>query len=264
VREFIAQAATVEDAILEGLRELRLKRDQAEVQVLEEKVSALPSMMGYTRVRVKVSDRRSVQPQRSASSTPRSERRETPRPAPMNEDTRRKREIKVQAPPPPTPKKVESPSEVKIIEQLLSQTKEALGWTDLQWVIQERGEKVFHITLKSASCLLLADSDGEILHAFEHLMNLMLGRTALTQHQIFLRIDVAFKTQYEEELTRQAQAAAESVRRMAKVFRFDPMNLYERRFLHGKLIQEPGVETVMEGDGPWRKVVVKPKAPVNS
>jgi predicted RNA-binding protein Jag len=55
-----------------------------------------------------------------------------------------------------------------------------------------------------------------------------------------------------------AQNAAEEVRRTGRVYRLDPMSPAERRVVHQTLAEEPGVETASEGEGPWRKVVVKP------
>ncbi len=33
----------------------------------------------------------------------------------------------------------------------------------------------------------------------------------------------------------------------------------DRRLVHQILTDDPDVETVSEGEGPWRKVVIKPK-----
>jgi spoIIIJ-associated protein len=57
----------------------------------------------------------------------------------------------------------------------------------------------------------------------------------------------------------QAEFAAKEVKRTGSPFRLDPMGSAERRIVHQALAQDPDVETVSEGEGPWRKVVVRPR-----
>ena len=63
----------------------------------------------------------------------------------------------------------------------------------------------------------------------------------------------------EEKIMELAKRAAAEVRRTKTVYRLDPMPPAERRLVHQALADDPDVETASEGEGPFRKVVVRPK-----
>jgi hypothetical protein len=63
----------------------------------------------------------------------------------------------------------------------------------------------------------------------------------------------------EAHLAEEALFAADEVRRTGRVYRLDPMPTEERRVIHQILKDDPEVETVSEGEGPFRKVVVIPR-----
>ena len=52
MKMYVTSASTLEDAILKGLQVMGLRRDQVDVEILEEKTSTLISMMDHHYVRI--------------------------------------------------------------------------------------------------------------------------------------------------------------------------------------------------------------------
>ena len=100
--------------------------------------------------------------------------------------------------------------------------------------------------------------DGEILMAIEHLLPRMIrclsgGETAA------VRVDCDnFHEIREERLRSLAQRVAEEVRKRGKPRVLEPMNPADRRIIHTTLADDPDVVTESEGDGYFKRIMVRP------
>jgi spoIIIJ-associated protein len=99
--------------------------------------------------------------------------------------------------------------------------------------------------------------DGEFLNAVEHLLPRMV-RT-LSGEAAVVRVDCDnFHEIREERLRSLAQRIAEDVRRKGRPRILEPMNPADRRIIHTTLADDPGVVTESEGDGYFKRVMVRP------
>ncbi|MDE2510587.1 MAG: protein jag, partial [Elusimicrobia bacterium] len=57
-----------------------------------------------------------------------------------------------------------------------------------------------------------------------------------------------------------ARKAVDSVKADGRPVRLEPMDASMRRLIHRTFASSPDVTTGSEGEGPWRKIVVRPKA----
>jgi len=74
-----------------------------------------------------------------------------------------------------------------------------------------------------------------------------------------VNVDVGgYKRRRDERLREGAFAAAAAVRRSGHPVELEPMSAAERRVVHMALAEEPDVMTESSGEGPSRRVVVKP------
>ena len=62
----------------------------------------------------------------------------------------------------------------------------------------------------------------------------------------------------EERLRSLAQQVAEEVRRRGKPRVLEPMNPGDRRIIHTTLADDPNVDTESEGDGYFKRIMVRP------
>ena len=112
--------------------------------------------------------------------------------------------------------------------------------------------------IKSEESSLLIGKNGVTLESLELVVNLILNRDEKTRAKVTLDTE-KYRQRQEERLQSMAQKAADQVRRTGRLFRFDPMPSKDRKIIHLVLKDDPDVETFSEGEGPFRKVGVKPK-----
>jgi spoIIIJ-associated protein len=99
--------------------------------------------------------------------------------------------------------------------------------------------------------------DGELVLAIEHLLPRMI-RT-LSGEPALVRVDCDnFQEIREERLRSLAQRMAEEVRRFGKPRTLEPMNPADRRIIHVTLADDPHVVTESEGDGYFKRVMIRP------
>ncbi len=182
---------------------------------------------------------------------PRDASRRPQAPAPRQEP---RAETSRPAEPPAKPRPADAP------DALLNEWKTLLGWEDLSWTLGPDDGKTRPVTLRAAQAARLTEGNGQGLEAFEHVFNLIMQRQGTGPRYVF-EVEGAANPR-KQEVVEQARAAAEEVRRTGRPYRLDPMEPADRRLAHQTLADDPDVETVSEGEGPWRKVVVRPKKSV--
>ena len=100
--------------------------------------------------------------------------------------------------------------------------------------------------------------DGEILMAIEHLLPRMI-RSLSGGETTAVRVDCDnFHEIREERLRSLAQRVAEEVRKRGKPRVLEPMNPGDRRIIHTTLADDPNVVTESEGDGYFKRIMVRP------
>jgi spoIIIJ-associated protein len=105
---------------------------------------------------------------------------------------------------------------------------------------------------------LVIGRDGQTLEAIQYLVTLIVSRH--TEHHAVVQADTAnyWKNQ-EDKIISDLNYGIDSVRRSGQLYRLAAMNPAHRRFVHKHLADHPDVETTSEGEGNWRKVVLRPK-----
>lgn len=191
-------------------------------------------------------DRGNRPPERKNRPTPEAPRRAEPRP-----ETRAPRE---QCAPRPEVLRPFLPPET-----LLNQWKESLGVDDLSWEFGPEQNHRLPVLLKTTRGERLAGKNGRGLEALEYLFNLVSSGGDREKPWVALRLE-GFASADEQSVVDKALFAAFQVRRTQQPFRMDPMPPAQRRLVHQALANHPDVETASEGEGPTRKVVVKPRA----
>lgn len=120
-----------------------------------------------------------------------------------------------------------------------------------------QGEERLEVELLGEDVDWCFADDGEFLNAVEHLLPRMI-RT-LSGEAVALRVDCDnFHEIREERLRSLAQRIAEEVRRKSRPRILEPMNPADRRIIHTTLADDPGVVTESEGDGYFKRVMVRP------
>lgn len=114
------------------------------------------------------------------------------------------------------------------------------------------------LDLDGADASLLRSEGGELLDAFEYLINQSFARDLPPGERLVCDVH-SFRATREAELRAMARHAAERVRSTSVPFTFGPMNANERRIIHLSLANEPDLHTESIGEGNARrlKIVLK-------
>ena len=106
---------------------------------------------------------------------------------------------------------------------------------------------------------LLLNHEHEGLSAMQTIVQTMWSHQ--TKSSLRVNLDVnGFRARRETQLINMAKRMAERVVASGKPITLEPMPASERRIIHMTLREEPGVTTESFGEGPSRKVQIKPQA----
>jgi spoIIIJ-associated protein len=120
-----------------------------------------------------------------------------------------------------------------------------------------QGEERLEVDLSGEDVDWCFADDGELIQAVEHLLPRMIR--SLSGEAVPVRVDCDnFHEIREERLRSLAQRVAEEVRRQGKPRILEPMNPSDRRIIHVTLADDPGVATESEGDGYFKRIMVRP------
>jgi len=243
---------SVEDAVLNALRELGLSRDQVEIEVIKPGSRGLLGLLGEEAlVRVGPKSAPAVEVER-VSTGPRA------RPAPRmdEEEPLSSSQEYSQAP-------VTAPDDVarlgaETLQKLLDHmglsaqvTNEVVpeGDADLSTVL---------LNISGTDLGVLIGRQGETLRDLQFVTNLIVSRH--TEHWPNLIVDVEhYKSRRRKTLVDLAKRMADRVRASGQPISLEPMPPHERRFVHLALRDDPDVYTESTGQDEKRKVVILPR-----
>jgi spoIIIJ-associated protein len=112
------------------------------------------------------------------------------------------------------------------------------------------------ISIESQDASLLVGRDGRVLESLQFLATLMMSRGA--DAPIAVQVDaLSYWEKRETTVLDAARLAVESVKATGKPVRLEPMDASMRRLIHRTFAASPDVTTSSEGEGAWRKIVVR-------
>jgi len=112
--------------------------------------------------------------------------------------------------------------------------------------------------VKASHASLNDSSSEELLEALHLLVQRVVQEVTGEKIRIVLDINEQ-RGRQEEKIAEEARKIADEVKKTRQAFRLDPMPSRSRWIIHQVLKDDPDVETLSEGEGLYRKVVIKPK-----
>lgn len=214
---------TVDEAVENGLKELGLTVEQADIRVLEEgKKKLFGSVKARVEIAAKEEETEAVAEEETAVNTD---------PCPANA--------------------TDGERTVVFLEGLFK----LLHITACTELVSE-GEKV-EINVTAANTTSIIGKHGAMLDAIQTLA----GAVANTGRDDYKRVVVDcenYRENREATLNKLAENLAQKAIRLGKKIKLEPMNPYERRIIHAALSAREGVSTQSEGKEPNRYIVVIP------
>ena len=119
-------------------------------------------------------------------------------------------------------------------------------------------EQELSLNLEGDDMGILIGKRGQTLDSLQYLVSLIVNKG--TEGYLRVKLDTEnYRERRKETLENLARGIAYKVRKTRKPVILEPMNPYERRIIHSALQGNKFVETVSEGEEPYRHVVVKLK-----
>ena len=121
------------------------------------------------------------------------------------------------------------------------------------------GEPTVQVSIVVEEPKMLIGEKGQTLFELQHVLKLMLRKKIAEPFYLALDIN-EYKKNKEEYLRDLAKTAADDVVFSGKPKELPPMPASERRVIHVALAERTDVTSESLGDGPDRRVVIKPKS----
>ena len=228
----------MKQAVIEARRKPEPKEEKIEEPVVEEPVKAEPKKV------------ETVQPQKAAAE----KKADEPQKAAFEKVVEKevKEEVKKET------KLVEvQPQTIEAVEDFLKNTMKAMDMeVELKTEIDQDG--ALCVDMSGEHMGILIGKRGQTLDSLQYLAN----RVANKHQEGYVRVKLDtenYRARREETLRHLAKNIAHKVKRNRRPVALEPMNPYERRIIHSALQGNKFVETVSEGEEPYRHVVVKLK-----
>lgn len=223
--EIEVEGKTVEEAITAGLKKLGVSRDKVEIKILDEGTTGLFGLMGSKPAHIRMTAKD------PSASAPRADGETNP--------------------------DLDYPLTEKRAKEVLGEILRLMN-ISVHEITTVRADSRVIADVRTDESSILIGKNGQTLEAVEHILTLMLSRDKETRSKITIDTE-HYRQRHEERLQVMAKKAADEVRRSGQVYRFEPMPSRDRRVIHVYLKEDPDIETFSEGDGPFRKIGIKPK-----
>ena len=222
----IAEGKTTNEAIENGLKQLKVSRDRVEVKVLEnEDKRSFFSILAPRVVKVELK---------------------------LKEDSKKvvkeKKEIVLTAEEQEKAKQNVENFMKDFIKELPEDTKYDI----------EKSSSGLNVSITSEKLGFLIGYRGETLYALQSILTAIAGKDVEQRVRVILDIE-GYKEKREKTLEELAEKVAKTVIRTKKTIKLEPMKAYERKIIHSKLQGNSRVETTSVGEEPHRRIIVSLK-----
>jgi len=261
-------AKTADEAIALALRELRLTRDDVEVEVLHPGSPGRLLGFGAEPARVRVTPRPETptlpvttsgvggsaqEEEPDGSAAPASTR--APRAAMARATTGDVGESGSEAEDEErTPESLQG--EAELARLMLVELLNRMGITDAS--VEVAGIEPVMLNITGDELADLIGRRGENLRAIQFVLNLMLNKQLRRRLRVNLDVD-GYRTRREDLLRGMAERFAHRVRTTREPMQLETMPPNERRIIHLTLADDPDVVSESVGEGENRRVVIKPR-----
>lgn len=227
----IFEGKTTNEAIENGLKELKLSRKQVDVKVLEsEDKRSFFSILAPRTVRVELIVKENVVETNVEKKTKKEK-------VDISEETEKKAENN--------------------IREFLDKFSKSLPNQDLKYTIESDQNDIL-VDINGQDTGYLIGYRGNVLNSMQVILNNVANKGINERVRVLLNIG-GYKQKREQDLKELAEKIAGTVIRKGKSITLEPMTSYERKIIHAELQNNSKVETHSIGEEPNRKIVVSLK-----
>lgn len=224
--KIISQGSTTNEAIENGLKQLKVAKNMVDIKVLEEEKRSFFSILAPRVVKVEL----------------------TVKEESAQKEERMRKEILLSE-----PEQQQAKQNIDhFMQELLPQLPEN---TTYQITIAKEGLKV---ALQNENLGYLIGYRGETLYAMQNVFSAVASKGIENKVRVILDIE-GYKAKREKTLQELAEKMARTVIKTRKPITLEPMQAYERKIIHSKLQENGKIETKSIGEEPHRRIVISLK-----
>lgn len=220
-KTYIFEGKTSTEAIEKGLKQLKKRKNQVEIKVLEnEEKKTFFSILAPKIVKVEIK---------------------------VKEDVK-------------SEKKVEPMNIEEVVVEIEKFVKEFIGnlpTKDLEYEVKKDGNLI-KVNIKDERAAYLIGYRGETLNSLQSILSNIASNDKQEKVRVLLNIS-NYREKREQDLKVLAKKIAESVEKTKKSITLEPMVAFDRKIVHSALQENDKVKTHSIGKEPYRKVVVSLK-----
>ena len=231
---------TVDEALEAALAELHTTRENVDVEILEEAKDGLFGLFGGRKARIKVTLKPAQTEEKPAEALKETEK------VVAEGETKQPKNI------------VNNDEAIKMAKEFLLKIFSAMNIKVVmeKFISKEDGSVTFK--LHGADMGILIGKHGQTLDSLQYLTNLVANKNSAERIRIMIDIE-DYRERRAHTLTRLALRLAERVKRSGQKVVLEPMNPHERKIIHMALQNDSRVNTLSEGEDPYRRVAIELK-----
>ena len=229
----VFEGKTTNEAIEKGLRELNIKREQAEIKVLENNDKrSFFSILAPRVVKVEI---RIKEEKINDSNNNEKEKNNEVEEIDKNEMEKSKRNI----------------------EDFLNEWVKALPSENISFKIEDKKNYIM-VEFIGNDLNYLIGYRGEVLNSIQIILSQIACKDVKEKVKVILDLD-DYRKKRKVALEELAEKVAKTVLKKGKSIKLEPMSSYERKIIHSKLQENDKVKTISVGEEPYRRIIISKK-----
>jgi len=222
-KTIVSQGKTTNEAIENGLKELKVSKDMVEVKVLEEEKRSFYNILAPRVVKVELTVKEKV-------------------------EEKKEEKEKIQK------KFNENKEEINAgLEEIKNFFNKFLN-KEITYSAEIK-ENDIYVEISGENVNYLIGYRGENINAMQTILSSIANKKSTSKIRVYLDIE-GYREKRAKTLEELAEKISRTVVRTRKAITLEPMTAYERKIIHTKLQNHPKVKTFSKGEEPYRKVVI--------
>jgi len=245
---------TIEEAIQTAARQLGVRADEVEHEIVEEGAKGFLGL-GQSPTVIRAWVREGVEVVVRPEPAPVVEEPVAEEKTGAEEETPPEKAVEAEAPAPSAEDRIKRFETV-----LLSMLKDILGAMNVaaEPVLKSSEAGEVTVTIQGRDVAILIGRRGQTLDALQYLVSIAANRAAGTRIRVVLDAE-GYRDRHREILERKAREYAAAVKAEGQEAVLEPQSARDRRIIHLTLADDPDVYTYSEGEGEDRHVVISPR-----
>jgi len=231
---------TVDDALEAALAELHTTRENVDVEILEEAKDGLFGLFGSRKAKIKVTVKAIQGEDIPAEDLTKIEK------VVAEGETKQPKNI------------VNNDEAIKMAKEFLLNIFAAMNIKVVMEKFVSKEDGAITFKLHGADMGILIGKHGQTLDSLQYLTNLVANKNSSERIRIMIDIE-DYRERRAHTLTRLAMRLADRVKRSGERVVLEPMNPHERKIIHMALQNDNRVNTLSEGEDPYRRVAIELK-----